>query len=604
MHGRLACAVAARPVLLPSRTTTWRRGNSRLAGLSLQAAAGKVAAARPLLQPSADGSGIAELCTDCGLDFDAAQVPTISVIGPSRRGKSVLASLMAGGRANLFKQSHSSYKAMTSGTHVCEIQTETGTPLRIIDTEGLSHIGRSRKNEALVRQFLISTYLTSSWVVWLDTEVLSSGFFNTMWLVHDYVVDVLRIREASGDSLPGLVYIRTQETDVQKLEYNREFSDFGGFFSAVVEDHEDAHILTQMFAPGQIVGHSLPVWSMEDLENFDNEQFWLDGHKSPFKDAVASLCDRLAAAPRSEADCHGPPLLALNSLSKHLPKIARLEKFDPRDHEATKLGRLRAQLRGAYGSPLRSPLWLADLYNPEDKEVQEHALCIKAVARAKIHSICNDLRLDADIAEADPDVIAVLREFELAAKIFDAACAAFANEDFSEKTILLRAIRCWRLDADALADELWTALKEAEDKFLNATGLPRESLNKLRLHARLKWRIEDAIMQLRGRSVSDLHLRKADVKGHFEPTPVWKLGEWPGLAPGRGVASKVRRPEYSLWTDGPTWRLYEEKWLPQRDGAGFAIGELFDEGRLTEEEGMLPLPMATSQPLFSDKASL
>lgn len=581
------------------------RSNARVAGLALQSTASEVAAARPLLQPSSDGTGIAELYHDSGLDFEAAKVPTISVIGPSRRGKSVLASLMAGGQPNLFKQSHSSYKAMTSGTHVCEVQTPTGGKVRIIDTEGLSHIGRSRKNEALVRQFLISTYLTSSWVIWLDTEVLSSGFFNTMWLVHDYVVDVLRIREASGDSLPGLVYIRTQETDVQKMEYNKDFTDFGSFFSAVVDEHEDAHILTQMFAPGQIVGHSLPVWSMEDLENFDSANFWLDGHKSPFKDAVANLCNRLAPAPGREGDDdHGPPLLALNSLSKHLPKIARLEKFDPRDHEATKLGRLRAQLRGAYGSPLRSPLWLADLYNPEDKEVQEHAHCIDAVARAKIHSICEDLRLDPAIAETDPDVIAVMHQFEKAAKIFNYACAAFANENFSEKAILLRAIRCWRLDADALAAELWQSFRDAEEQFISTSGLPRDSLKNLRLHARLKWRIEDAIMQLRGRSVSDLHLKKADVKGHFESTLVWKLGEWPGLAPGRGVASKVRRPEYSLWTDGPTWRLYEEKWLPQRDGAGFAIGELFDEGRLTEEEGMLPLPVASPQTHFSEQASL
>jgi hypothetical protein len=307
----------------------WRRCNAHLAGLSVKATAGNVVAARPLLRPSEDGSGIAELCDDCGLDFEAARVPTISVIGPSRRGKSVLASLMAGGQPNIFKQSHSSYKAMTSGTHVCEVRSDSGSALRIIDTEGLSHIGRSRKNEALVRQFLISTYLTSSWVIWLDTEVLSSGFFNTMWLVHDYVVDVLRIREASGDSLPGLVYIRTQETDVQKLEYNRDFPDFGSFFSSILEDHEDAHILTQMFAPGQVVGHSLPVWGMQDLQNFDEANFWLDAHNSPFKDSVSKLCDRLAAAPLREGEDCGPPLLALSSLSKHLPKILDSKSLTP-----------------------------------------------------------------------------------------------------------------------------------------------------------------------------------------------------------------------------------------------------------------------------------
>merc|ERR1719253_1391476 len=170
--------------------------------------------ARPLLQPPKAEDEIITLQEGCGLDIDAPGVHTLSVIGPSRRGKSVLAGLLAGGDPRLFAQSHSSFQAMTSGTHVCEVANPAadGAPLRIIDTEGLSHVGRSRsRREALVRQFLVSTYLTSSWVIWLDSEVLSTSFFTMMWLGHDYVVDVLKVRgDRVPEALPRLMYISTQ----------------------------------------------------------------------------------------------------------------------------------------------------------------------------------------------------------------------------------------------------------------------------------------------------------------------------------------------------------------------------------------------------------
>jgi len=481
---------------------------------------------------------------------------------------------------------------MTSGTHVCEVPgTSGGLPLRIIDTEGLSHVGRSRKNEALVRQFLISTYLTSSWIIWLDTEVLSSGFFNTMWLVQDYVIDILRIREASGAGLPGLIYVRTQETDVQQLEYRDEFVNFSNFFDKVLEGHEDAHILTQMFAPGKIHGHTLPVWAMEDLESFKSGGFWKDSRSSPFKDAVAALCNTLGSQSEGvTGQTSGPPLLALSDLSKHLPKIAKLEKFDPRDHEENKNGKLRAQLRSAYGSPLRSPLWLADLFDPEDKDVIKHGFRIRDLAMARIQAMCVAQRLDPEVADADPDVMAVLDEFSKAQKIFDAALEAFTAEHFSEKSILLRAICFLHLDASALATELWASFAEAEELFLSRSGLPRTSLRELRLHQRVKWRIEDVVSQLRGRAAKELRLRNTADKNEFDHAPVWSIGEWPGLVKGATSRSKVHRPKYVLWTDGTSWRVYEEKLLKQRGGEGFAIGELFDEGRLTEEQGTLPVP--------------
>mmetsp|Transcript_40936 Transcript_40936/g.108165 ORF Transcript_40936/g.108165 Transcript_40936/m.108165 type:complete len:196 (-) Transcript_40936:14-601(-) len=191
--------------LRPARLSFAARGHFRGA----VAAGPRGFSARPLLQPPVAEDGIISLQEGCGLDIDAPGVHTLSVIGPSRRGKSVLAGLLAGGDPRLFAQSHSSFQAMTSGTHAVEVANPaaSGAPLRIIDTEGLSHVGRSRsRREALVRQFLVSTYLTSSWVIWLDSEVLSTSFFTMMWLVHDYVVDVLKVRgDRSPESLPRLM---------------------------------------------------------------------------------------------------------------------------------------------------------------------------------------------------------------------------------------------------------------------------------------------------------------------------------------------------------------------------------------------------------------
>jgi hypothetical protein len=423
-----------------------------------------------------------------------------------------------------------------------------------------------------------------------------------MWLVYDYVVDVLQIREASGSKLPGLIYVRTQETEVQQREYSKEFKDFGSFFDRVLEEHEDAHVLTQMFAPGRIAGHALPVWTVNDLDSYESGGFWQDGHQSPFKDAVANLCEKLATEkpPLKDAaeESVGPPLMALSALSAHLSKIARLEKFDPRDHEATKVVKLRAALRSIGFDAEREPLWLADLFDPEDDDVKQHCFQLEAVAKGRIEKICEDLRIDVEIVEADPDVAAVLLQFKKAAKIFDAAMEAFAGEDFSEKKILLKAICNLHLDAPSLADELWRSFADAEEQFLTMTGLPRSSFKDLRLHQRVKWRIEDAISSMRGRSASEIRLRKPDTK-EFELANVWSIGEWPGLDPKRR-RSKVHRPEYALWTDGTSWKLYEEKFLNQK-GDGFIIGELRDEGRL-KQEGCLPVPASPSSTQYAARS--
>lgn len=123
----------------PRHSCRWIRGFAGEAAIP-------VARARPLLQPpEVDGATI-QVCTDAVLDLDLPSVPTISVIGPSRRGKSVLGCLLAGGDPGLFQQSHSSFKAMTSGTHVVEVPArDGGLPLRIVDTEGLSHIWQEQE---------------------------------------------------------------------------------------------------------------------------------------------------------------------------------------------------------------------------------------------------------------------------------------------------------------------------------------------------------------------------------------------------------------------------------------------------------------------------
>jgi hypothetical protein len=236
---------------------------------------------------------------------------------------------------------------------------------------------------------------------------------------------------------------------------------------------------------------------------------------------------------------------------------------------------------------------LADLYNPEDVDVKKHEFDIVAVAKARIEGMCEALRLDTEVAEIDPDVIEVLKEFEKASKIFQAALQAFARPEFSEKEILLRAINGLQLDASALASELWALFSQAEEQFLAASGLPRESLQGLRLHRNLRYRIEDAVIQLRGRAPVDLHLRKDGKKGEFDVQRMWHIGEWPGLAQKK-AASKLRRPEYALWTDGASWKLYEEKIVRRRGDDDLAVGELFEEGRLADGFG-LPVPTPSSE---------
>lgn len=523
---------------------------------------------------------------DCGVDLEVAGALTVAVIGPSRRGKSVLAGLLAGGDPGLFPQSHSSFQAHTSGTHIVEVPRGGAAALRIIDTEGLSHIGRSRgRREAMVRQFLVSTYLTSSWIVWLDSEVLSTGFFTMMWLVHDYVVDVLKIKDFAGDRLPRLMYVRTQETEVQQREYCDKFDDFGSFFDQVLSTHEDADILRQMFAPGGLHGHALPIWTGEDLDAFTARRFWDGQHESPFKAAVGGLRDRLQLGLEAagEPSASGPPLLALAALEQHLPRIARLEAFDPRDAEAAKVSRMRQHLRAKYGrvagssgvpgaagmARVASTVELLNIFEPQDRDLRRHGGRLDNAVWAKLEEHCTAMRLDSTVAAADLEVNAVLDRFRGIADTFAVAAAEFANEvgPLSERQILRAAIHEWRLDPGEAATALAARLKEAEARFLSASQLTEQEMRRLNMHERLRWRIEECIMRLRGKVAAEMRLlpdEASDAQQASIPTVVWKLGEWRWRdAPWDGKSRAAKPREYALWTDGSGAVLYEERWQPR-----------------------------------------
>jgi len=583
------------------------------------------AVASPLLQLPANGAGPIELLNNGGVDLDASGVPTWAVIGPSRRGKSVLACLLAGGDPELFPQSHSSFQALTSGTNMVEVSAENTSAscngrLRIIDTEGLSHVGRSRsQKEALVRQFLISTYLTSSWLIWLDTEVLSTGFFTMMWLVHDYVVDVLRVKEAAALRLPRLMYIRTQETDVQRREYASDFADFRCFFGHVVAEHEDANILTQMFAPGGIHGHSLPLWTVEDLEAYERKLFWLPTHTSPFKAQVASLRNLLMLQPQAAATegalkddvrekPDGPPLLALSSLEQLLPKISRLEAFDPRDHENTKVARLRAHLRASYGrlgdAGSASIVHLLNIFDPEDREMRKVGNRIDLCAEAKLEEQCRVMRLELEVAKADREVAAVLERFKEAAPIYSAALVAFGevaddtdkDKLTAEEPILKAAICRWGLDPEAAQAGLGQFLASREEQFLaNVPQLTRGEMKKLNLHERLRWRMDDCIMRLRGKVATDFVVEELGTKGGRSAARVWRLGRWRGRAPSDGKSRRPKETEFALQANGAKWVLYEERFDKNMQG-GQWIGIPCDSGHLSFTSGALPLPSPAPPP--------
>jgi len=402
------------------------------------------------------------------------------------------------------------------------------------------------------------------------------------------------------------MYIRTQETEVQQREYRDHFESFGAFFGAALEGHEDADILRQMFAPGGLHGHALPIWTVEDLESFTAERFWLPGHSSPFKDAVAELRSKLLSStqPPPEAPVAGPsggpPLLAWAALAQHLPRIAKLEAFDPRDHEAAKVSRLRGHLRATYGrvaqgDPART-LTTADLLNifdPDDRDVRRHGGCILRTVQARFEDQCRLMRLDTTVAAGDPEVAAVFERFRGAAGPFAAAAAAFADEagPLAEREILRAAASGWRLDPDESAAALADILANAEERFMEASGLSREEMRRLNMHEKVRWRIEDCVMRLRGKVAAEMLLLSGEpspqgagglgAEGADVPEPqkawVWRLGEWRWAQPSRDGKTQpgrgARPKEFAVWSDGASCVLYEERRLPHlAGGAGAFVG--------------------------------
>lgn len=571
----------------------FRTNSSRIASFSGRALSSLVAS--PLLQPPSSGEGPIELSSECKLDLALPGVPTISIVGPSRRGKSVLACLLGNGDPKLFAQSHSSFRALTSGTHVCEIASTSndGYPLRIVDTEGISHIGRSRKAETLVRQFLISTYLTSSCFVWLDNEVLSSNFFNMMWLVHDYVVDVLRVRNTVETKLPQLMYIRTQETPVQKLEYSNDHEDFASFFSTVLAHHEDAAILKQMFAPDSIQACSLPVWTVEDLQAFEATNFWSDAHASPFKSAVKEVRGKVTRPIDFASDAtERAPIMTLGAVEQQFGRIAKLQAFDPRDHENDKVTRLREHLRATYGAGICAAedgfdlISLLNLFDPEDADVRRAKYRIDDLFEKRLAEQCRQLRLEVEVAEYHPEIKHAQMQVKAAAEIFAPAVQAFGRDDFTEESLLHNSISKWHLDADKAARELKDEVVFAEQRFQAATGYAPDDLKNLNMYIRFKRRIEDCVMRLSQQSVGNVLIEKAGSNGVAarELTWVWRIGAW------GGKREAVRLRDSVVWTDGVSWQLCQEKWDPKLDGGSW-IAVLKKQGELKPGEGSLPLPL-------------
>jgi len=285
----------------------------------------------------------------------------------------------------------------------------------------------------------------------------------------------------------------------------------------------------------------------------------------------------------------GPPLMALGQLEQHLPRIARLEAFDPRDHEVAKVARLRAQLRATYGrvadgvgAAKRDPTGvcvsemdapdLLNIFDPEDRDVRGHSGRIDRVVEARVQAQCRSMRLEEEVALADPEIAAVLARFREVAAAFDAAAEAFALEagPFAEREILLAAVTHWGLDAPSAAASLAADLREAEERFLAASGLTAQEMRRLNMHERARWRVEECVMRLRGKVAAKMRTLEGEAWDPEDVAPavrwVWRLGEWRWKAPARDgkTQPKSQRPrEYAVWADGASWVLYEERRFPK-----------------------------------------
>jgi len=295
-------------------------------------------------------------------------------------------------------------------------------------------------------------------------------------------------------------------------------------------------------------------------------------------------------------------------LEQLLPKIARLEAFDPRDHENTKVARLRAHLRASYGrlgdAGSASIVHLVNIFDPEDREMRKAGNCIYLCAEAKLEEQCRVMRLELEVAKADRDVAAVMERFKEAAPVYSAVLAAFGevaddtdkDKLTAEQPILKAAICRWGLDPEAAQAGLAQFLASREELFLaNVPQLTRGEMTKLNLHERLRWRMDDCIMRLRGKVATDFVVEEPGTKGGRSAARVWRLGRWRGRAPSDGKSRRPGEAEFALQANGAEWVLYEERFHKNAQG-GQWIGIPCDSGHLSFTSGALPLPSPAPPP--------
>lgn len=251
-----------------------------------------------------------ELCLDANSDVAKGKKLTIALVGPSRKGKSVTAGLLVKDHT-AFTYSHSPRKPQTSGTQIYTSK-ENGSDFQVVDSEGISHtLGPAGTIGA--KKLLSATYLTSSWLVWVDSNVMEDSFFGSMELVKNYVAS-----EVPEERMPSLLYLRTSDNETARLGY-RPHQSFQDYFAHEVTENERLNSLTPMFK--QMKGIAFPEFTIKDLDAYQSGSFWSDEYVSPFKDQLKAVKDQLLAE-------SSPPPLSFQELRPLLRKINALDAVD------------------------------------------------------------------------------------------------------------------------------------------------------------------------------------------------------------------------------------------------------------------------------------
>lgn len=251
-----------------------------------------------------------ELCLDDNSEFMRGHKPTISFVGPSRKGKSVNAGLLVRNH-KAFPYSHSASHPKTSGTDICA-SGEPGIPFWVVDCEGVSHT-KGPQGMLVAKKLLSATYLISSWIVWFDSNVMEDSFFGSMQLVSEYMGNVVPCEKR-----PNLLYVRTCETAMSRMGYG-DFDNFTEYFAHETKNNQEFVKMAPMFR--QMVGFSLPEFVKADLDAHESDVFWTDDHASPYKEAFKHIKRHLMT------DSIAPPL-PVEGVKLQLPKINKLAAVD------------------------------------------------------------------------------------------------------------------------------------------------------------------------------------------------------------------------------------------------------------------------------------